>query len=71
MSNIDARVVMELRRRTGLPVMQCKTVLIKAGGDIEGALQILRRELGCICRTHPPEGLNPGSPSEADTNTHP
>jgi hypothetical protein len=70
MSNIDARLVMELRRRTDLPVIQCKAVLIKAAGDIEAALRILRRELGCICRSHPLGELNPGSPREADTNKH-
>jgi len=36
--------VKELRERTGISVMQCKRALEEAGGDMEKALVILRKE---------------------------
>ncbi|MDH3591738.1 MAG: elongation factor Ts, partial [Planctomycetota bacterium] len=32
---ITAKMVAELRKRTGLPMMKCKKALVEAGGDIE------------------------------------
>jgi hypothetical protein len=37
----DAKLIMELRRRTGMPVLKCKQALIDAGGDIEAAAECL------------------------------
>src|SRR5262245_19588204 len=39
---IDAKLVMELRRKTGAGAMDCKDALKQAGGDIEKATDILR-----------------------------
>jgi elongation factor Ts len=41
---IDAKLVAELRRRTGLPMMKCKESLEGAGGDLELAEENLRKE---------------------------
>ncbi len=41
---IDAKLVAELRRRTGLPMMKCKQALVDGDGDIEKAEEQLRKE---------------------------
>lgn len=40
--SISASVVKELRERTGAGMMECKSALVEANGDIEAALDILR-----------------------------
>ncbi|MEN3185552.1 MAG: translation elongation factor Ts [Atribacterota bacterium] len=40
----NAKVVFELRTRTGAGVMDCKKALIEANGDLEKACEILRRK---------------------------
>lgn len=42
MSQISAKMVMELRDRTNLPMMDCKAALTEAAGDMDKAIQILR-----------------------------
>lgn len=42
MMSISASVVKELRERTGAGMMECKSALVEANGDIEAALDILR-----------------------------
>jgi len=41
--SISANVVKELRERTGAGMMECKNALVEAKGDIEVALDILRK----------------------------
>ena len=41
---IDAKMVGELRKRTGLPMMKCKKALQEADGDIEVAADNLRKQ---------------------------
>ena len=41
---VDAKSVAELRKRTGLPMMKCKTALLEADGDIEKAADELRKQ---------------------------
>ena len=41
--NIDSKLVKELRDRTGAGIMDCKKALIEANGDIEKAIEILRK----------------------------
>lgn len=41
---IDAKLVAELRKLTGLPMMKCKAALVEAGGDIEQAIENLRKQ---------------------------
>ncbi len=43
MSDISAKTVMELRNKTGVSMMQCKKALVEAGGDLEQAIDILRK----------------------------
>jgi len=42
--SIDAKLVGELRKRTGLPMMKCKAALVEADGDIELAATNLRKQ---------------------------
>ncbi|MEN8150326.1 MAG: translation elongation factor Ts [Planctomycetota bacterium] len=41
---IDAKVVKELRERTGLPMMQCKKALTETEGDIDKAADLLAKQ---------------------------
>ena len=41
---ITAEMVKELRQRTGIGVMECKSALKEADGDIEKAIEILRKK---------------------------
>jgi len=43
---ISASMVKELRDRTGLGMMECKRALTEAGGDIEVAIEDLRKSSG-------------------------
>ncbi|MBM4108818.1 MAG: translation elongation factor Ts [Phycisphaerae bacterium] len=45
MADINPKIVMQLRNKTGLPMMACKAALEKAGGDMDKAEEILRKEL--------------------------
>ena len=63
---ISAKDVSELRKATGAGMMDCKEALKESGGDIEGALDFLRKKgqkvaakragrdanEGVVCRTH-------------------
>lgn len=42
--SITASQVNELRKRTGIPMMQCKKALEESGGDEEKAIEILRKK---------------------------
>ena len=46
MANITANMVRELRERTGLGMMDCKNALSTADGDIEKAIEDLRKASG-------------------------
>ena len=46
MANITANIVRELRERTGLGMMDCKNALSTADGDIEKAIEDLRKASG-------------------------
>jgi elongation factor Ts len=43
MSNITAAMVKELRERTGSGMMECKKALTEAGGDMEAAIEAMRK----------------------------
>ncbi|MGH7058479.1 MAG: translation elongation factor Ts, partial [Acetobacteraceae bacterium] len=43
MANIGAAQVKALRERTGAGMMECKRALVEAGGDIERAVEIMRK----------------------------
>ena len=40
---ISAALVKELRERTGTGMMECKKALVEAGGDIEAAIESMRK----------------------------
>ena len=44
MADISAAMVKELRDRTGQAMMDCKKALIEVGGDMEKAVDILRKK---------------------------
>ena len=44
MANITAKDVAELRKRTGLGMMECKKALVEADGDMDAAIKILREK---------------------------
>lgn len=46
MAAVSAAMVKELRERTGLGMMECKKALAAAGGDIEVAIEELRKSSG-------------------------
>ena len=43
---ISAKVVMDLRKRTGLGMMECKEALTATSGDMDAAVAYLREKLG-------------------------
>jgi elongation factor Ts len=45
-SEISAKLVKELRDRTGAGMMDCKSALQETGGDIDAAVELLRVRLG-------------------------
>ena len=42
--NVTAEMVKQLRERTGAPMMNCKTALQEAEGDLEKAIDVLRKK---------------------------
>src|SRR5690606_6833728 len=46
MANITAGMVKELRERTGLGMLDCKKALVEAGGDMDEAIDALRKASG-------------------------
>ena len=44
MSSITAEVVRQLREETGAGMMDCKTALVEANGEMEAAREILRKK---------------------------
>ena len=44
MSEIDAALVRELREKTGIGMMECKAALIESNGNIDSAIQYLRKK---------------------------
>jgi elongation factor Ts len=43
MADINANMVRELRERSGLPMMDCKQALTEVGGDMNAAMELLRK----------------------------
>ncbi len=41
---VDANLVMELRKKTGAGIMDCKKALMESGGDMEKAIEYLRKK---------------------------
>ena len=41
--NIDAKIVKELRDKTGAGMMDCKRALVDTNGDLEKAVEALRK----------------------------
>ena len=41
---VTAQLVKELRDRTGISMMDCKSALIESEGDIDKAIEVLRKK---------------------------
>ena len=52
MAEITAKLVKELREKSGAGVMDAKKALVEVDGDIEKAIELLR-EKGCLLYTSP------------------
>ena len=48
MSQISAAAVNELRKKTDLPLMECKKALTEAGGDMDKALELIRLQFAKV-----------------------
>jgi len=44
MAEITAKMVMDLRKATGLGMMECKKALTECGGDVDAAIEALRKK---------------------------
>lgn len=44
MAEINAKTITELRERTGVGMMDCKKALVECGGDVEKAIDLLRKK---------------------------
>ena len=44
MAEITAGLVKDLREKTGAGMMDCKNALVESGGDMENAVEILRKK---------------------------
>lgn len=44
MADISASKVKELREKTGAPMGDCKSALVESNGDMEGAIEVLRKK---------------------------
>jgi elongation factor Ts len=41
---VTTEMVKELRQRTGAPMMDCKRALVESKGDLDGAVEVLRKQ---------------------------
>jgi elongation factor Ts len=41
--NVDAKLVKDLRERTGAGMMDCKKALVESKGDLDSAIEFLRK----------------------------
>jgi elongation factor Ts len=57
---ISASVVAELRRKTGAGMMDCKEALTQSGGDLEGAIEFLRKKGKATARKRADRAANEG-----------
>ena len=42
---ITAQLVKELRERTGISMMDCKNALTETNGDVDAAIEVLRKKV--------------------------
>ena len=60
MAEITAALVKELRERTGSGMMECKRALQETGGDIEAAVELMRKAGQAKADNDPAEWKNVG-----------
>ena len=58
---ISTDVVRELRKMTGVSVMQCRKALLEVGGDLARATEVLRKHSGAIARKSADRELKAGA----------
>src|SRR5277367_2849187 len=57
---IDRALIQELRDRTGLGLMDCRKALEETGGDIEKAVEILRKKGAAVAAKRAGKEANQG-----------
>jgi elongation factor Ts len=48
MAEVTLQLIQQLRERTGIGMMDCKKALIEASGDVEKAIELLRKKGGLL-----------------------
>ena len=66
---IKPALVKELRERTGAGMMDCKKALVEAGGDIDGATEVLRRAGAAKADKKAPEAKKKSRKADAGAET--
>jgi len=69
MSTITASQVKELREKTGLGMMKCKKALSETAGDVEKAIELLRKEGAAIAAKRSDREANEGKVLLASTDS--
>src|SRR5690606_33299543 len=70
MANITAKDVNALRQRTGAGMMDCKNALVEANGDMEAAVDILRKKGQKVAAKRGDNEANEGLVIAKTTNDH-
>lgn len=50
MAKVDIKLIQELRERTGMGMLDCKKALEETGGDVEKAIEILRKKGAAVAK---------------------
>ena len=68
---MSAKLVKELRERTGLGLLECKKALAAADGDIEAAIEELRKSSGMKAAKKAGRTAADGVPGERQVRADP
>ena len=69
MAEITAQAVNEFRKKTGLGLMECKTLLKEADGDVKKAIELAKASTARMPRTAPAGPPRPGGSRSTSTTT--
>lgn len=70
MTAVDAKLIKELRDKTGVAMGKCKQALVDTGGDIEKAIEELRKAGMASAHKKESREVNEGKIEFLDTDTH-
>jgi elongation factor Ts len=69
MTQITASQVKDLREKTGLPMMKCKKALSQTDGDVDAAVELLRKEGAAVAAKRSEREANEGKVTFAITDS--